>query len=48
MKNRIIARVKQLRAQGETFRGIEARMPKSLGLKRPGNGTKAFRLLEAN
>lgn len=44
-KNRthILRRVLALRAQGVSFRAIEERLTKSLGLEQPGNGTKALR-----
>ncbi len=44
-KNQIVRRVKELRKQGVTFRAIEARLVKTLGLKQPGNGTRAYRLV---
>ncbi len=43
-KNQLVRRVKELRKQGVSFRAIEARLTKTLGLAEPGNGTKAFRL----
>jgi hypothetical protein len=46
-KNQLVKRIKQLRKQGVSFRAIEARLTKTLGLSEPGNGTKAFRTLKA-
>lgn len=46
-KSQIARRVKQLRKAGVTFRGIEQRLTKTLGLARPGNGTTAFRIAKA-
>jgi hypothetical protein len=40
-KSKLVARVKELRKSGVSFREIEARFPKTLGA---GNGTKALRL----
>lgn len=44
-KNQLIRRVKELRKAGVSFREIEARLTKTLGLSKPGNGTVAFRLV---
>lgn len=43
-KNKLVARIKDLRKKGVSFRAIEARFPKTLGA---GNGTKALRLSRA-
>lgn len=45
-KNQIARRVVELRNLGLSFRQIEARMPKTLGLSQgmTANGTKAFRI----
>lgn len=40
-KTKLVARVKALRKLGLSFRAIEARFPKSIGVS---NGTKALRL----
>jgi hypothetical protein len=40
-KSKLVARVKELRKAGVSFREIEARFPKSIGV---GNGTAALRL----
>lgn len=40
---RTAARVAAYRARGWSFRRIETRLRKTLGLRKPGNGTKAFR-----
>lgn len=45
-KNQTIRRVKELRAAGVSFRAIEAKLMKTLGLAKPGNGTTAFRLVQ--
>lgn len=44
-RTRIVRRVKQLRKAGVSFREIEARLTKTLGMSAPGNGTRAYRLL---
>ncbi len=46
-KNQAIKRAKELRKAGFSFRAIEAKLTKSLGLDKPGNGTAAFRALKA-
>ena len=43
-KNQTRRRVLQLRRSGFSFRAIEAKLTKTLGLSEPGNGTKAFRV----
>jgi len=43
-KNQTRRRVLQLVREGYSFRVIEQKLTKTLGLKRPGNGTKAFRV----
>jgi hypothetical protein len=44
-KNQKIRRVIELRNEGLSFREIEARLQRTLGLAKAGNGTKAFRLV---
>ena len=44
-KNQTIRRVKELRNEGLSFRAIEVRLRRTLGLSKPGNGTTAFRLV---
>jgi hypothetical protein len=44
-KNQIVRRVRQLRREGVSFRAIERRLRKTLGV-RDGNGTVAYRLLQ--
>lgn len=47
-RNQKIRRVTELVEQGLTFRAIEARLRKTLGIKpRKSNGTVAFRLYNA-
>lgn len=46
-RTKLVKKVKQLRKQGLSFRAIEQRMPKTLGLSESGNGTRAFRLANA-
>ena len=47
MKQLTIKRAKALKNAGLSYRAIEARLAKSLGLRAAGNGTVAFRLLKA-
>lgn len=44
---KLIQTVKELRRTGLSFRAIEQRIPKTLGLSKPGNGMTAFRLSKA-
>lgn len=45
--NQKIRRVKQMRKNGLSFRLIEQRLRKTLGVGKASNGTVAFRLLKA-
>jgi intein-encoded DNA endonuclease-like protein len=44
--NQKIRRVKQLKKSGLSFRAIEQRLRKTLGVGKASNGTTAFRLLQ--
>lgn len=45
-KIQIVRRINELRSAGVSFRDIEAKLTKTLGMKKPGNGTRAFRIAQ--